>query len=699
MPLPTPSGDESQSEFMSRCVSEAMDGDMEQDQAVAACLSQWSDSQKSAKTTVVSQKTTSAPPPGDDPLEFVMSDETVDRMGDVIEANGWDLSNFRKNPVALFNHDSRFVIGNWRDVGVTAGELRGRLKLLPPVSDRLKEIHSAIQAGVLRAVSVGFRSQDAVPLEGSKSGGLRFTKSELVECSLVAVPANPNALSVAKSLHLSPATRALIFGELAGKDRTTRRAISGELAGTRQARTTRMNLSERIQHAQTEIAGLRDNLTDHVNGLADDPDDEALTVTEGLNQRIADAERKLEGLKKTETTLALKSEIVVPSSTTTGREPRPFAMPKKDMSPGDFLVRAVTAGMIAHHQGRRSVIDVIRERYGEDAIAHNSPVRVLAELLVTRAATNPATTTTVTWAAELVQIAYGEWFDPLYPGAIYAPLATKGMRLDLGRFGTIQLPTRQSTPTISGSFVAEGAPIPVRQGALTTVTFGLKKMAVITTFTREIMEHSNPTIETVVRDMIQADTQVTIDSTLIDANPATTVRPAGLRSGVAATTATAGGGFNALVGDIKALIGVLAGANSLRTPVWLMNPVQQVSISLTQNNAGDFPFKAEINNEMLMGYPVIVSTTMPLGMIILLDAADFVSLAGDDPRFDLSDQTVLHMEDTTPLPIATPGAPPTVAAPARSMFQTDSIALRMILPMNWGMRRAGVIAWTQSVTW
>jgi hypothetical protein len=86
-------------------------------------------------------------------------------------------------------------------------------------------------------------------------------------------------------------------------------------------------------------------------------------------------------------------------------------------------------------------------------------------------------------------------------------------------------------------------------------------------------------------------------------------------------------------------------------------------------------------------------------MVILLDAADFASLTGDDARFELSDQATLHMEDTTPLAIGTPGAPPTVASPARSLFQTDSIGLRMIMPMNWIMRRSGIVAWLTGVTW
>ena len=96
---------------------------------------------------------------------------------------------------------------------------------------------------------------------------------------------------------------------------------------------------------------------------------------------------------------------------------------------------------------------------------------------------------------------------------------------------------------------------------------------------------------------------------------------------------------------------------------------------------------------------MIQSSTVPAGVVILVDAADFFSATGDDPRFDVSDQAVLHMEDTTPLQIGTAGAPNTVAAPVQSMFQTDSIALRMILPMSWAMRRSGVLVERTAVTW
>jgi hypothetical protein len=67
----------------------------------------------------------------------------------------------------------------------------------------------------------------------------------------------------------------------------------------------------------------------------------------------------------------------------------------------------------------------------------------------------------------------------------------------------------------------------VRQGAFTSQTFTPKKLAVISTFTREIAEHSTPAIEGLIRNAMQEDTSVAVDTVLLDATAASTTRPAG----------------------------------------------------------------------------------------------------------------------------------------------------------------------------
>jgi HK97 family phage prohead protease len=649
----------------------------------------------------VRKRESAAPPPADDPLEFIMSDGSVDRMGDVIEPDGWRLDAFQRNPVALFGHDPGFPIGRWRDVGVRKGQLTGRLELMDAVSDRLREIHTAVRAGVLRAVSVGFHSDSFEPLD--KSGGKRFTEAELVECSLVSVPANPNALAVARALGLSRETRQLIFGALASnEDLAPVRGSPGALAKETivKSGTTRMNYSERIEAAQQEVVGLQDQLS----GL---PDLEDVQKVSDLTQRITEVKGKIFAWVEAEKALGSeaapitipKDRITVykPSEPLPSSAPKAWAQPKrKETPPEDHILRHFAATTIAYAK-RQPVEVALAEMYG--SYGDYEATKGIVEWR-TRAATAPATTTTTGWAAELAVTGQGAWFNAVMAGSILQPVASRAMNVTLGRYAQISMPTRATTPTIAGSFVQEGAPIPVRQAAFTTVTLGLKKMAVITSYTREIAEHSTPQIEMILRQLIMDDTGVAVDTVFIDNVAVSAIRPAGIRNGVSGLTATAGGGFTALVGDLKALVGALAAVNAMGQLVWIMNPVQQIAISLTQNAGGQFPFQAEINNNRMLGYPVVVSSTVPAGMVILINADDLMMVQGDTPRFDVSDQATLHFEDTTPLQLTTGAQGSAVAAtPTRSMFQTDSLALRMILPMNWAMRRTGSVAWTSAVTW
>src|SRR5262245_41449579 len=146
MPI-KPGKDETQTAFMNRCVPEMIgtgDNKRPQDQAVAACSSIWEDSTKSLRCKrcdpsdyddderdqfmsdcqdegsdedecaqmweersikAIRHKTHAGPVNG---MEFCLSDETPDRMDDIILSDGWDLKNFQNNPIALFNHRSDF---------------------------------------------------------------------------------------------------------------------------------------------------------------------------------------------------------------------------------------------------------------------------------------------------------------------------------------------------------------------------------------------------------------------------------------------------------------------------------------------------------------------------------------------------------------------------------------------------------------
>ena len=128
---------------------------------------------------------------------FVLSDERVNRHGDVVDSAGWELDGFKQNPIALFNHDRDRIVGNWANVRIENRALVGEFQPVAPGTSQLgDEVRLLVEQDVLRAASVGFRYLKSEPLDPDKPrSGRRYTKQELLEVSLVSVPANSGALS------------------------------------------------------------------------------------------------------------------------------------------------------------------------------------------------------------------------------------------------------------------------------------------------------------------------------------------------------------------------------------------------------------------------------------------------------------------------------------------------------------------------
>lgn len=135
-------------------------------------------------------------------LRFCFSDNSVDRMGDTIDAAGWDLTDFNRNPVALWAHDSSAPpIGGARNVAVEGQRLMGDIAFARPETYAFAEtIYRLLLDKFIRAVSVGFmpikyRFADNDP---DRAFGIDFLEQSLLEISVCPVPANPNALAEAR---------------------------------------------------------------------------------------------------------------------------------------------------------------------------------------------------------------------------------------------------------------------------------------------------------------------------------------------------------------------------------------------------------------------------------------------------------------------------------------------------------------------
>jgi hypothetical protein len=357
----------------------------------------------------------------------------------------------------------------------------------------------------------------------------------------------------------------------------------------------------------------------------------------------------------------------------------------KEATPADFLVRAMVTHLCAFRHGR-SIDEVLRERYPDDE----------ATAVISRAAIAGATTTTAGWAAELVVLAQADFLSVLVPTAVFPRLSALGTALSFGpNAGAIKIPSRANTPSIGGSFVAEGSPIPVRRLGTQSITLYPHKVGGLSVFSREIAMYSTPAIEGLIRDNMALDTSINIDALLIDNVAVSTTRPAGLTNGVTPVTASTAHGYTAILADIQALTNPFYAVNAGRRLALLMNPAQMQQLVFAPGPSG-VPFGW--TQQFTERFAVIDSTAIPAGEVLMIDAADFVSVAGA-PEFEVSEQATLHMEDTTPLNIGTVGTPNVVAAPTQSMFQTAQIAIRMLANVTWAMRRLGMVQFMTGVNW
>ena len=130
---------------------------------------------------------------------FVMSDESVNCYGFRLLTSGGDLEQFRKNPVMLYGHDSdRLPIGHWENIR----EEEGRL-IADAVFDEgdalALEVQRKVDEGIVKCCSIGFDvievdESDVLKLPGQRCGTV--TRWQLLECSICAIGANYNAMTL-----------------------------------------------------------------------------------------------------------------------------------------------------------------------------------------------------------------------------------------------------------------------------------------------------------------------------------------------------------------------------------------------------------------------------------------------------------------------------------------------------------------------
>ncbi len=124
-------------------------------------------------------------------FKVIISTADVDRQGESVSQNGWDLSFYKSNPIVLWAHDyGSLPIGVTTSIEVKDGKLVAEGKFAPAAANPFaQQVRMLYDLGMVNTTSVGF-----IPKEFDTKESGKITKSELLEYSFVPVPANPYAL-------------------------------------------------------------------------------------------------------------------------------------------------------------------------------------------------------------------------------------------------------------------------------------------------------------------------------------------------------------------------------------------------------------------------------------------------------------------------------------------------------------------------
>lgn len=139
---------------------------------------------------------------------FVVSDESVNKYGTRVLNAGINLEEFRKNPVLFWNHKrdeetmfgssnkNHYPIGRWENLRIEEGKMIADAVL--DLNDTTgKKVAQKIQDGFIKAASIGIAVTGVSDSEEFLLKGQTrptITQSQLLEISIVDIPANGNAM-------------------------------------------------------------------------------------------------------------------------------------------------------------------------------------------------------------------------------------------------------------------------------------------------------------------------------------------------------------------------------------------------------------------------------------------------------------------------------------------------------------------------
>jgi HK97 family phage major capsid protein/HK97 family phage prohead protease len=624
----------------------------------------------------------------------VATTPTPDRVGDVVEPKG---ARFAASLPLLLHHDSRLPVGTAKfgsptNAGIPFEASFPTIDEPGALRDRIAEAWQSVKTGLIRGVSIGFRVlQDGMEL--MKDGGYRFTKTEILELSLVAIPANAEA-TIMSIKSLDSAARAASGQSPESPNRTSSPGVSGgtPVRLAQKGATPMKNIAERKQAFAAEKAAKVAKMNEIVGS-----DDGATMSAEAQDQFdtiVAEIKSIDEHLSRLETLEQVNKANAVPVAGKTQEEgtqsrsgQTPVITVKANRPPGIGMARVAIAKYLAAVDGM-TVREIVDERWPDD-----SQVKAYFQK-----ATVPAgSTTNATWAGNLVDTTNlaGEFVDYLRPQTI------------IGRIpGLTRVPfnvrfTGQSTGAVA-NWVGQGKAKPVTSFSTTADTLLFTKIAAIAVITDELARYSSPNAETMVRNELARAVVEREDIDFIDPASAASsgVNPASITNGLTPLS-SAGTSADNIRTDIQNLLEYFILNNVNPTGLVLVMPnTLALAAMILRNSLGqpEFP-ELTMTGGTLMGIPVITSQYAANqsgsgNIIVALNAPDIYLADDGNVSLSASREASIEMSDA-PSGDSVAGT----GASLVSMFQTNSIAIRAERSINWAKRRSTAVVFMDDVNW
>jgi HK97 family phage major capsid protein/HK97 family phage prohead protease len=615
----------------------------------------------------------------------------TDRMGDIVEPLGAQF----KNPLPLlWQHQHDKPVGTVKfdkptKSGIAFTAELPKLAEDGPLKDLIDMAWQAVKAQLVRGVSIGFRVLDD-GWEVMKTGGLRFTSSEIIELSLVTIPANASAtIQTIKSIDSTiRAASGIKDGEVA------RPGVSGvqptvvkTVSLNSQTKGKKMNVQDQIKKFQD----LRQSKVQAMDAIMAKSAETGETLGaeqsdeyDGLQAEIASIDKHLDRLRAHEKALALNATPVAGNDgahATVARGAGPTIIIKKDADE-KFRGQNYTRMVIAKALARMGDNDMPAWAIAEKRWGRSNPTLVQ----IMKAGVAGGGSGSGEWGAELVQADgryTGDFLEYLYSKTVFDQLPLRQVPANV----TIKGQDGAAT----GYWVGQSKGIPTTTVDFSAVSLTPLKVAALAVVSNELLRDSSPAAEQLVRDALVEASAQRVDSTFISTTAASSgVSPAGLLNGLSAGT-SAGTDGDGLRADVKALYAGFISAKNASGLMFVMNPSLAKSIQLMTNALGQTEFPGiSTGGGSLLGDAVITGDNVNANHILLLKPSDIWRIGDMGVEVSISREAMIEQDS---VPTGATDTPVAASANMTSMFQSESTAIKVVRPINFAKRRTSAVAY------